>query len=152
MKADIENLDVHKFLPHRAPMLMVDKLLSLTEISVSSSFLIKESCPFVNESNILMESGLIENNAQTCSAIVGQNFFEDSDVEGKGNKVVGFISTIKKTKIYSLPKVSDTIITKASLISQINMGDYVMCTMETSTFNNEDLIVDCTMNLIIREV
>lgn len=152
MKRDIENIDVHNFLPHRAPMLMVDKLLSLTKGSVSSSFSIKKTCFFLDENQFLSESGLIENNAQTCSAIVGQNFFDDNDTEGKGNKVVGFISTIKKTKIYFLPKVLDTIITKASLISQINMGDYVMCTVETSTFNNEDLIVDCTMNLIIREV
>lgn len=152
MKRDIKNFDVHNFLPHRAPMLMVDKLLSLTDDSVSSSFRITTSCPFVNTNHFLSESGLIENNAQTCSAIVGQKFFDDSDLEGTGNKVVGFISTIKKTKIYALPKVLDTIITKASLISKIDMGDYVMCTMETSTFNNGDLIVDCTMNLIIREV
>ena len=96
MKRDIENFDVHNFLPHRAPMLMVDKLLSLTDDSVSSSFRITTSCPFINTNQFLSESGLIENNAQTCSAIVGQKFFDDSDLEGTGNKVVGFISTIKK--------------------------------------------------------
>lgn len=152
MERNIENFDVHNFLPHRAPMLMVDKLLSLTQNSVSSSFLIKNDCPFVGNANFLNESGLLENNAQTCSAIVGQYFFDENDTEGKGNKVVGFISTIKKSKIYALPKVADTIITKALLISKVDMGAYVMCTVETSTFKNEDLIVDCTMNLIIREV
>ncbi|GEQ85226.1 flexirubin biosynthesis protein [Patiriisocius marinistellae] len=152
MKTDIENFDIQNFLPHRPPMLMVNKLLLLTQTKVSSTFKIEKNCVFVDDNNFFKESGLIENNAQTCSAIVGQNFFDDDDVEGKGNKVVGFISTIKTAKIYALPKVDDTIITKASLISRFDTEEYTMCTMQTSTFNNEELIVDCTMNLIIQEV
>ncbi|MGJ8664971.1 MAG: ABC transporter permease [Patiriisocius sp.] len=152
MKANIENFDIKDFLPHRSPMLMVNKLLSLTETEVSSSFKIEKDCVFVDENDFFKESGLIENNAQTCSAIVGQSFFDEDDLKGTGNKVVGFISTIKSAKIYGLPKVDDTIITKASLINRFDAGDYVMCTMQTSTFNNEELIVDCTMNLIIQEV
>jgi predicted hotdog family 3-hydroxylacyl-ACP dehydratase len=152
MKMNLDQLDVHNFLPHRAPMLMVDKLLTLTKDTVSSSFSIDEDCPFVNASGNLSEIGLIENNAQTCSSIVGQIFFAEDDIEGTSAKVLGFISVIKKANIYSLPKVSDTIITKASLISRLKTGEFIMCTMKTSSFNNEELIVDCTMNLIIREV
>lgn len=152
MKTNLDSLDVHNFLPHRAPMLMVDKLLTLSRDTVSSSFLIDGNCPFVDAFGNLSESGLIENNAQTCSSIVGQRFFAEDDLDGSSAKVLGFISVIKKATIYALPKISDTIVTKASLLSRLNTGDFIMCTMNTNTFNNEELIVDCTMNLIIQEV
>ena len=35
---DIRNLDITKFLPHRAPFLMVDHLLSIDDEHVSTSF------------------------------------------------------------------------------------------------------------------
>ena len=152
MKENLHELNVHNFLPHRPPMLMVDELLTLTRDTVSSSFKVNKDCPFVDASGNLSESGLIENNAQTCSSIVGQKFFAEDDLEGTSAKVLGFISVIKKAKIYAVPKISDTIITKASLLSRLNTGKFIMCTMQTSTFNNEELIVDCTMNLIIQEV
>ena len=77
---DIRNLDITKFLPHRAPFLMVDHLLSFDDEHVSTSFKINPDCVFVND-NVFNEVGLIENAAQTCSSIVGKSYFEDDDLE-----------------------------------------------------------------------
>ncbi|NND88090.1 MAG: ABC transporter permease [Flavobacteriaceae bacterium] len=132
-------------------MLMVKALTYIDETSAITSFQILEDCIFVaNEA--LSETGLIENAAQSCSAIVGQSYFDDDDTTGDSNSLVGYISAIKKAEIHSLPKVSETIITKARLISRVDTGSVTLCTIASQTFRNEELIVDCTMNFLIHEV
>ena len=151
MESREDYIEIQKFLPHRNPMLMVTNLFYIDETSAKSEFVIKEKCVFVKDM-ILSETGLIENAAQVCSAIVGQGYFEDDDLEGVSNKLVGYISAIKKVEIFSLPKVGDSIITKASLISRLDTGSVTICSMNCSTYNNDQLIVDCTMNFLIHEV
>ncbi len=144
------NIDIKKFLPHRKPMLMVDSIVTIDTDSVVAEFNIASDCIFVSHKK-LSETGLIENAAQACSAIVGQSFFENDDLEGKGNKVVGYISAIKKIQINELPKVNDTLITKAKLVSRYDSEGLSICTITGSTFRNDDLIVDCTLNFLIHE-
>ena len=71
-----------KYLPHRAPMQMVDTITLINDISIVTCFQIKEDCIFLYEGHFT-ESGLIENMAQTCSAIVGQFFFDKNDEGSK---------------------------------------------------------------------
>ncbi|PHQ62178.1 MAG: ABC transporter permease [Maribacter sp.] len=132
-------------------MLMVNDITYIDVDSVTVEFNIVPNCIFV-KNNILSETGLIENAAQACSAIVGQRFFEDDDLEGEGNKVIGYISTIKKVEIFQLPKVNETLVTKAKLISRYDIGETSICTVAGSTFRNDDLIVNCTLNFLIHEV
>ncbi|TXD70600.1 ABC transporter permease [Aequorivita lipolytica] len=152
MKAmDISSLDISNFLPHREPMLMVTSVLEIDEDSVATQFYISENCVFLKERK-LSETGLIENAAQAASAVVGQSFFEKDDLEGKGNKLVGYISAIKKVEIFQQPKAGETIITKAKLLSRFDTGGMTMCSLETETFLAEILIVSSTMNFLIHEV
>ena len=145
MKLKDENLiNIHNFLPHRKPMLMTDYILELTEEKVITSFEIKADNIFVLN-NEFIESGLIENLAQTCSSILGQSFFQNPDVE---TKVIGFITNIKKIEIFALPKVGDNIISKASLISQYENICHIFC----ETFINEKLLIRAEINLFIQEL
>ena len=68
------NISILKYLPHRPPMQMVDTITHINDTSIVTKFLIPEDCIFL-EKEYFTESGLIENMAQTCSAIVGQFFF-----------------------------------------------------------------------------
>lgn len=147
----VSSLDFSNFLPHREPMLMVTSVLEIDEDSVSTQFYISENCVFLKEKK-LSETGLIENAAQAASAVVGQSFFEKDDLEGKGNKLVGYISAIKKVEIFQLPIVGETIITKAKLLSRFDTGEITLCSLETETFLAEKLIVSSTMNFLIHEV
>ena len=151
MKSTREHIDIKKFLPHRKPMLMVGELLHIDDNTVTTTFHISKDCIFIND-NILTESGLIENAAQACSAIVGQSYFAIDDLEGEGNKLVGYISAIKKVEIFKLPKIGETISTKAQLLSRIDSGSMTICSMECTTFINTELIVACTLNFLIQEV
>jgi predicted hotdog family 3-hydroxylacyl-ACP dehydratase len=130
---------------------MVSKLVKIDPDSVHTEFAVTPDCVFTAQGK-LSETGLIENAAQTCSAIVGQSYFDKDDLDGKGNKLVGYISAIKKVEIFNLPKVGESITTKASLISRFDTGSVTICSIECSTFNNDELIVACTLNFLIHEV
>ncbi|MBB4808067.1 putative hotdog family 3-hydroxylacyl-ACP dehydratase [Chryseobacterium defluvii] len=145
MKITEDNtINIRHYLPHREPMLMVDHILELTKENVITSFEITHHNIFVHH-NEFSEAGLIENLAQTCSAILGQSFFENPEAD---TKVIGFITNIKKIEIFSLPKTGDKIISKASLISQYENICHIFC----ETFNNDELLIRAEINLFIQEL
>ncbi len=147
----LDQIDITKFLPHRAPFLMVDKVLSLSEDYVETSFLIKKDCIFIDDSH-LNEVGLIENAAQTCSAIVGRGFFKDDDIEGEGTKLIGFISAIKKVTIVSCPKINTLVVSKAKLKSRFDTEHYSLCTLNCNIYEADKELLSCEMNLFIQEL
>ncbi|WP_026727239.1 ABC transporter permease [Flavobacterium denitrificans] len=144
-------IDIQNYLPHRAPMLMVDLILEIDANSVETEFLIKEDNIFVDK-GILIEAGLIENTAQTCSSIVGKKyFFEEDGTENENVNVIGFISALKNLKIHSLPKVDDVITTKATLVSKFVGDDYTLCTMSCESLLEDKKLLECEINLFIQK-
>lgn len=144
-------VDIQNYLPHRAPMLMVDLILDIDANFVETTFLIKEDNIFV-QNNVFIEAGLIENTAQTCSSIVGKKyFFDENGTENENVNVIGFISALKNVKIHSLPKVGDTIITKADLVSKFAGDDYTLCTMSCQSSVEDQLLLECEINLFIQK-
>ena len=151
MKEAANLVDIKRYLPHRAPMLMVDLILKMNNEYAETIFEIKADNIFI-ENNLLTESGLIENMAQTCSSIVAKDYLVDEnnqDIEGAD--VIGFISAIKKLKINALPKVGDIITTKTSLVSKFVTDTYSLCTMSCHTFSGNELLLEGEINLYIQE-
>ena len=145
------SIDINNYLPHRQPMLMVDLITAMDEQQVVTVFTIKENNIFVAD-NTFTESGLIENAAQTCSSIVAKGYYVDENNEDKEDvDVIGFISALKTLKIHALPKVGNTITTKATLASTFITDTYTLCTMSCKTFNNEELLLEGEINLFIQE-
>jgi len=147
----IENVDIRKYLPHRGAMLMVDNLLSLSKDAVKTDFLIKKDTIFLSK-NSLVESGLIENIAQTCSVIAGSSYFNKGDerVENK-SQVIGYISAIKILNIYELPKVEDLLVSEGTMISRFDFENYLTCTMEGKIYCGDKILLDCLLNLFIKD-
>ena len=144
-------IDIKIYLPHRAPMLMVDMIIAMDAERVETRFEIMQGNIFL-EGNVFTEPGLIENVAQTCSAIIAKHYFVDeNDQDKEGVDVVGFISAIKKMQIYALPLLGNTIFTKAVLISKFVNDAYSICTMGCQVFNNGQLLLDGEINLFIQE-
>lgn len=148
---NLDYLDIKKFLPHRAPFLMVDKVLSIDNEHVSTSFFINENCIF-NDAGVFNENGLIENAAQTCSSIVGKSFFREDDILGEDVKLIGFISAIKKVTIIACPKVGSTITTNAKLKSRFDTDEYSICTIVCTTSTDHKELLSCELNLVIQEL
>jgi predicted hotdog family 3-hydroxylacyl-ACP dehydratase len=144
-------VDIQNYLPHRAPMLMVDLILEIDANFVETEFLIKEDNIFV-DNGIFTEAGLIENTAQTCSSIVGKKyFFDENGTENENVNVIGFISALKNVKIHSLPKTEETIITRANLVSKFAGDDYTLCTMSCQSSVEEQILLECEINLFIQK-
>lgn len=147
----LKYLNIKKFLPHRAPFLMVDNVLSIDDEHVSTSFYISEDCIF-NNNGYFTEEGLVENAAQTCSSIVGKSFFREDDYEGEDIKLIGFISAIKKVSVFNCPKIGSTITTNAKLKSRFDTDDYSICTINCSTTLDHKELLSCELNLVIQEL
>jgi 3-hydroxymyristoyl/3-hydroxydecanoyl-(acyl carrier protein) dehydratase len=151
MKEASNLIDIKRYLPHRDPMLMVDLILKMDNENVDTVFEIKEDNIFI-QNNFFVEAGLIENMAQTCSSIVAKGYLVDENNQDiDGVDVVGFISAIKTLKIFSLPKVGNVIITKASLVSKFVSDSYSLCTMKCQTFTDQELLLEGEITLFIQE-
>ncbi len=144
-------IDINHYLPHRKPMLMVDLILKMDDQIVETVFEIKPDNIFV-QNGFFAEAGLIENAAQTCSAVVAKGYYVDENEQDKKDvDVIGFISALKTMKIFQLPKVGDIIGTNCTLISQFATDDYTLCTMHCTTTVGQTLLLEGEINLFIQE-
>lgn len=141
---ELTDINIQEYLPHREPLLMVDGIIEMCKEKVITRFSIQADNIFLLN-NQLQESGLIENMAQTCASIVGQSFFDD---QSNDTKVIGFITSIKKVNIFSLPHLGQEIITKAKLVSQYEN----ICNVSCETFCEDELLGTAEINLFIQEI
>lgn len=144
-------IDIQNYLPHRAPMLMVDTISKITSDHVATYFEVTEHNIFLSNGK-LQEVALIENAAQTCSAIVGQSFFFDQNhVEIENVNVIGFISSMKRLQIKRLPKVGDRLETTGTLVSKVDSLDSVICIIQVRTTIEEEEILTADINLFLQK-
>lgn len=147
---DLSAIDMSDYLPHRPPFLMVDKVLDLDQESVVTALKIKSDNVFVLD-NEFNEFGLVEFAAQTCSAIVGSTFFDEDDHKGSSNKLIGFISSIKKLEVYDLAPVGSTVIARARLLSNFDGDKFKISTMSCNIFVGDKELLSCELILYIQE-
>jgi predicted hotdog family 3-hydroxylacyl-ACP dehydratase len=106
--------DVSELIPQKTPFVMVDTLLDFSSNHVISSFKILENNLFL-KNNVLLESGLIENMAQTVALHTGYDFFLKNETAP-----TGYIGSIKKIDILKLPLLNDIITTKVDILHEFN--------------------------------
>lgn len=146
--AERNNIELRRYLPHREPMLLVDLITKIDQQSVETTFHIPEDSLFV-DNGVLTEAGLIENAAQTCSAIVGQNYFPDTDEKVS---LLGFIGGIRKLSIRGTPAVGKTLVTTACMISRMNTDEYALYLLKCSVSCEGEVFLEAEMNLFVREM
>lgn len=106
--------NISHLIPQKSPFVMVDTLLDFSNNKVVSSFKIKEDNLFLKD-NTLLESGLIENMAQTVALHTGYDFFLKKEVAP-----TGYIGSIKKIDILKLPTLNDIITTNVEILHEFN--------------------------------
>lgn len=129
------------YLPHRPPFLMVDKLTSVDENRFESEFLISADNILVQKDDFL-ESGLIENIAQTSAAGFGYIGAQ----KGEEPKV-GYIGSVTKVEVFKLPPVGAMIITIVETLAQL--GTIVL--VRGVNYLNGEKLVECEMKIVISE-
>ena len=132
--------DLLDFIPQRPPVVMIDKLLYAGVDKIISGLFIDEKNIFFKD-NVLTESGLVENIAQT--AAVGMGFTSKQD---KKNVPVGFIASIKNLKIFKLPVAGDEITTEVVVINQV----MDITIVKGAVFNDGNCIAQCEMRIFIK--
>jgi len=141
-------INIQNYLPHREPMLMADAIVEIGREHAVTSFFIKDDNIFV-ENGLFSEAGMIEHIAQTCSAIIGQDFGEDiRQSDDPGARVIGFITQIKKVTIQHKPAAGTEITSRATLISQF--GE--ICSIFCETFAGNTLLATAEISLFIKAV
>ena len=121
--------NISHLIPQKKPFVMVDTLLKFSSNKVVSSFKIPEHNLFVKD-NSFLESGLIENMAQTVALHTGYDYF----LRGE-EAPTGYIGAIKKVNVVQLPKTNNIITTKVNILHEFNGVTMV----SVKVFNTENL-------------
>ena len=128
--------NISHLIPQKAPFKMVSTLEHFLEKEVVSSFTITKKNLFT-KNNYFTEPGLIENMAQTVALHTGYDYF----LKGK-DAPTGYIGSIKKVTIERLPKVNETIITKATILVEmmgVTMVDVVVFDTNKNTLASSQM-------------
>lgn len=126
----LEKETVENLLPQKFPFVMVDKMYSFTETSLTSGLSIQNDNIFFDNDTFL-EAGLIEHMAQSVALHTGYQFFLKNEIAP-----TGYIGSIKEIEIKKLPKLNDTIQSTVIILQEfagITLVDIV------TTLNNEEI-------------
>ncbi|WP_031530106.1 hypothetical protein [Dyadobacter crusticola] len=129
------------YIPHRAPFIMVDNLVHVTNEIFETDF-------FIDSENMLVEdgffqaSGLIENIAQTCALSFGYLGSQEG-----GKPKIGFIGAVSKVEVFELPPVFATIQTRVSPLHQL--GNIYL--VKGESFLEGRILLGCEMKIVVAE-
>ena len=138
---EIKDIDILTLIPQRRPFVMIDRLLSFDEIESSTDFVIKEDNIFCKD-GLFLETGIMENIAQTCAARIGY-----ININNNESVKIGVIGSIKDLIITKLPKVGTTLVTKVKVLSEV----FAITLVEAEVYDNNELIAKCEMKISLTD-
>lgn len=103
----IQEYEITELIPQRTPIIMVDRILEVTGNEAVTSFTIMEDNIFLDDNGILKESGIIENIAQSASAMYGY----EHRCHGGRKAPVGYIGEIRNFTCNRCPSTGEKLIT-----------------------------------------
>lgn len=130
---------VKELIPQKAPFVMVDELMLFTQENLRSRFKINAANLFV-ENDYFVESGIIENMAQTVALHTGYQFFLMNKVPP-----TGYLGSIKNVEISRLPKIGESIETSIEIIQEF-MG---VTLVDVVVFNGDEIIAKSQMKTVL---
>lgn len=136
-----EKQEILTLIPQKPPMTMVDGLILSDKTQTVSTLTIDPDNIFV-ENGIFAEPGIIENIAQTAALRSGYEA-----AIGDKEPRVGYIGSVKKMKIYSLPVVGQKLKTKLTILMEID--NIIVVKGETSV--NNIIIAEGEMNIFLQQ-
>ncbi|MCO5260995.1 MAG: hypothetical protein M9916_12720 [Crocinitomicaceae bacterium] len=137
----IDKSSISKYIPQRAPFIMVDELITANETHFESQFIVDKSNLFL-KNGLLSESALIENIAQTCAAGFGYVNSLKGDEAGK----LGFIGSVSRVEVKDVAKELDALTTKVEVISTFDTIHLI----EGKVYNkNSNELISCQMKIVV---
>jgi 3-hydroxyacyl-[acyl-carrier-protein] dehydratase len=136
----INKENITSIIPQRDPFVMIDSLLSADEAGFKTEFQIEPDNLFL-ENQVLSESALIENIAQTCAAGFG---YLNSLVEG-GEPKLGFIGAVTQVQVEDAAKENDLIETSVRVLSTFDTIHLV----EGTAKSHGKVLLTCQMKIVL---
>lgn len=138
---EIKDIDILTLIPQRRPFVMVDRLLSFDETESSTDFVVREDNIFCKD-GLFLETGIMENIAQTCAARIGY-----ININNNESVKIGVIGSIKDLIITKLPKVGSRLLTKVKVLSEV----FAITLVEAEVFDNDELVARCEMKISLTD-
>ncbi|MBE6346261.1 MAG: hypothetical protein E7067_03465 [Lentimicrobiaceae bacterium] len=139
---NIKDIDILTLIPQKRPFVMIDRLLSCNDTEATTDLIIKEDNLFCKD-GFFLETGIMENIAQTCAARIGYiNMYQKDE-----NIKIGVIGSIKDLIITKLPKVGSQLITKIKVLSEV----FSITLVEAEVYDNKELLARCEMKISLTD-
>ncbi len=132
--------NITQFIPQRHPFIMIDELIHADAKGFSTKFKVKKNNIFIEE-DVLSESALTENIAQTCAGGFGYL----ASLEESGDPKIGFIGAITRLKVNALPKIDAQLTTKVEILTTFDAVHLVKGTV----FEDEKKLLECQMKIVL---
>ena len=113
----MELLPIESYLPQKHPFIFIERMSEVDQSRCRGELTIKEDNVLVND-GYFIESGILENIAQTCAAHIG---YVEIHIRKNPHIRIGMVAQIKEMEIYRYPKVGESISTTVEEIE--NYGD-----------------------------
>ncbi len=136
----IEKANIKKYIPQREPFIMIDSLKDASDEGFASEFeIVETNCLLIN--NVLSESALVENIAQTCAAGFGylNSLLEDAEPR------LGFIGAVTKLSNFQSAHVNQKINTTVSILNTFENIHLIQGTC----FADEVKLLECQMKIVL---
>lgn len=137
---NFKDIDVKNIIPQQPPFVMIDRLVHFDEVFTKTELEIRPDNLFVEDGKFL-ESGLIENIAQTCAARLGYI----NTVILKNNVRLGFIGAMKSLYINKLPCVHSILETTIEVVNEV----FNITLVNATTTCNGEVLVTCEMKISV---
>lgn len=139
----MDNIDIERLIPQRHPIRMVDRLISYDNGCAVTELTIRPDNFFVEEDGLLLEAGLIENIAQSASAMAGYEAIK----AGAAQPPVGYIGEVKNFRLLRRPAPGE------KLTTTINKGPEVegVTIVVGRTESNGETLAETQMKIFINK-
>lgn len=138
----IEGDDILQLIPQRPPMVMIDRFGGIDGNTSSGGLLVDFENLFFEKGHLQI-AGVIEHIAQVAAARVGYiyNYLKKEPIP------LGFIGSVDKLTVHSLPTHGHYLYTEITLIQEV--GDITLIAA-TSTCNGQP-VADCRMKIFLKK-
>jgi 3-hydroxymyristoyl/3-hydroxydecanoyl-(acyl carrier protein) dehydratase len=133
--------EIRNLIPQKEPMIMVDGLIEHNNLQTISRLIVTKNNLFCKD-GFFHEPGLIENMAQTAALRSGY----EAQLKNETPKI-GFIGSLKNITIHHLPKDSDELNTKITVLNELFQALIIRC----EVFVSKNLIAEGEMTIFLKE-
>lgn len=150
LESSVVSAPITTLIPHREPMVMVDRVVSINGLQTKTSLLIVSDNLFVSNGR-LSEMGMLENIAQTSFIFLNHFFAEQhTKVLTKNTDTLGFISTISSAEVFFSPVVGQVLETATETELVFSSDSLKICNIEGVAFVNNKLAMKTAMKMLLQ--